>query len=107
MYEYKCVVTVDRISDFSKVPASRGVSLQIDLDALASQGWEIVSCVLVEAQGIHSDQICWHTVAKRKKDEPPKYSEKELVNIGVICERCKRLESMINSFMDTKGSEDV
>jgi len=107
MYEYKCVVTVDQISDFSKVPASRGVSLQIDLDALASQGWEIVSCVLVEAKGIHSDQICWHTVAKRKKDEPPKYSEKELVNIGVIRERCKQLERLINTFVGEKGSKNV
>jgi len=65
-YEYKCVLTVDQIPDFSTNDQS--LSLQADLDILAKEGWEAISCVLIDAKNMSANQICWHTVAKRRKN---------------------------------------
>lgn len=64
-YEYKCLVTVDSMPNFAI--STYGVSLQIDLDIFANKGWEVISCVPINAEGVYSDQICWYTVMRRRK----------------------------------------
>lgn len=77
MFEYKTFLVVDAIPELNEINRTENISLQIELDVLAKQKWEVISCSQIDAGGLYAGQLCWAIVAKKQVKPASKRGKKK------------------------------